>query len=183
MSRNSKITADSYKDLFYNFYPRLLSFCQRYVSDTTIAEEIVEECMLYVWERRKDMNKVRDLKSYLYTMAKNKALAHIKQRDKIVSLDTQKYDSISEVDEFIIEEEVHSVLIEALDNLPEKCKNIFKLSCLEGLKYKDIAEDLNISVNTVKSQRSRAIALLKNHLKDHPSLAIYASILLKFPFF
>ncbi|SFS64954.1 RNA polymerase sigma-70 factor, ECF subfamily [Zhouia amylolytica] len=174
-----KITAGSYKEIFYSFYPRLLSFCEKYVKDTYAAEEIVEECMLYLWERKSDMNKIDDLKSYLYTMVKHKSYAYLKQTQKVVSLDAYKDDALSQEDAYIIEEEVHAILISALEKLPERCRKVFELSCLEGLKYKDIAEDMDISVNTVKSQRARAIELLKIQLKDHPILLGYLAFLLK----
>ncbi|MCF8715592.1 RNA polymerase sigma-70 factor [Joostella atrarenae] len=161
----------------------MLSFCMKYTKDESMSEEIVEECMVYLWERRKDLEEVRDLKAYLYTMVKNMALRSIKQRDKVVSLDAQKYDQLSESEEFSLEEDVHSVLLNALETLPEKCKIVFKLSCIEGLKYKDIAEDLNISVNTVKSQRARALELLKSRLNNYSFLVIYILFLLKRLFF
>nr|WP_278286665.1 RNA polymerase sigma-70 factor [Zhouia spongiae] len=165
--------------MFYNLYPRLLSFCIKYVKDPFAAEEIVEECMLYLWERKNDLAEVMDLKSYLYTMVRNKAYAYLKKNSKVVSLDSGFGESVSQEDEYIIEEEVHATLIAALNTLPEKCRRVFELSCLEGLKYKDIAEDMGISVNTVKSQRSRAIELLKTQLKDNPLLLIYLSMMLK----
>lgn len=153
------------------------------MEDKNTAEEIVEECMVYLWERKERMSQVKDIKSYLYTMVKNKAFAHLKQVDKTVSLDAQPYEQFSQSDEFTIEEDVHAILLNAIDSLPEKCKVVFKLSCLEGIKYKDIAEDLNISVNTVKSQRARALELIKEKLKGQSILAVYLLFLLKLLFF
>ena len=63
-----------------------------------------------------------------------------------------------------------SILIDVLNSLPEKCKEVFELSCLEGMKYKDIAAQLNISVNTVKSLRVRAVELLKEKLTNESEL-------------
>lgn len=163
--QNTKIDYNTFKDIFYTLYPKLFSFCMKYVENEFEAEEIVSECMLYIWEEKKNLEKIRNLKSYLYTMVKNKCYAHLKHNKKIVSIECDVHCSYSLEEEYIIEEEVHSVLIEALNTLPEKCRKVFELSCLEGLKYKEIAEDMNISVNTVKSQRARAIELIKIQLK------------------
>jgi RNA polymerase sigma-70 factor (ECF subfamily) len=81
------------------------------------------------------------------------------------------------MEQLILEEEVHYLLFQALDSLPEKCRQVFELSCLEGMKYKDIAEDLQISINTVKSQRARAIDLLRKQLKDYPFFQLFLSII------
>lgn len=103
-------------------------------------------------------------------MVKNGSVTALKKQQKNVKLDESLSDDVLEFDFNILEEEVYAVLIEALNSLPEKCKEVFELSCLEGMKYKDIAEQLAISVNTVKSQRARAIELLKERLKNHSEL-------------
>lgn len=140
------------------------------MKDNFAAEEVVENVMLQLWENRLKFEKINDIKSYLYTMVKNGSLAVLKQQQKNVNLDESISDDTLEFDFNILEEEVYSVLIDALNSLPEKCKEVFELSCLEGMKYKDIAEQLAISVNTVKSQRARAIELLKEKLKNHSEL-------------
>ncbi|WP_223678155.1 RNA polymerase sigma-70 factor [Flavobacterium hibisci] len=156
--------------MFYSLYPRLVSYSFGLVKDIFIAEEVVENVMLQLWENRFKFEKVNDVKSYLYTIVKNGSVAALKKQQKSIQLDETFSDEPSEFDFNILQEEVYSVLIEALNSLPEKCKEVFELSCLEGMKYKDIAEQLNISVNTVKSQRTRAIELLKEKLKNHSEL-------------
>lgn len=103
-------------------------------------------------------------------MVRNGSLLALKKEQKVVELDHKLSDETTEFDFNILEEELYSDLIDALNSLPEKCKEVFELSCLEGMKYKDIAEQLNISINTVKSQRARAIELLKEKLKNHSEL-------------
>lgn len=140
------------------------------MKDNFAAEEVVEDVMLELWENRLKFEKVNDVKSYLYTMVKNGSLAALKKQQKNVKLDESLSDDVLEFDYNILEEEVFSVLIDALNSLPEKCREVFELSCLEGMKYKDIAEQLAISMNTVKSQRARAIELLKEKLTNYPEL-------------
>ncbi|MBD0830549.1 RNA polymerase sigma-70 factor [Aestuariibaculum sediminum] len=179
IAENTEITAIKFQEIYYTLYPRLLSFSLKYVKDQFVAEEVVEDCMLYLWEKRKELQAVNNLKSYLYTMVKNRSYAYLRNNHKEIPLETVNYESISQEDQYIIEEEAHAILLNAVEELPDKCKKVFKMSCLDGVKYKDIAQEMDISVNTVKSQRSRAIELLKRSLKDKPFVVLYLSLLLK----
>jgi RNA polymerase sigma-19 factor, ECF subfamily len=164
---------NAFKIIFNSYYHRLYSFSLNYVTEDYAAEEIVENVLLKLWQKRHKLDKIENLKSYLYTMVRNASLDYLKKEKKFVRLDIKKHDSVTSKDQFIIEEETHAILFQALENLPKKCRKIFELSCLEGLKYKDIAEDLQISINTVKSQRSRAIELLKSYLKNYPLYQLF----------
>ncbi|WP_194768453.1 RNA polymerase sigma factor [Tamlana sp. I1] len=167
----------AFKLIFDTYFKRLYAFSLQYVEDKYAAEEIVENTLLKLWQKRDKLDKIDNLKSYLYTMVRNGSLDYIKKEKKFIRLDLKKHDAIALKDQFIIEEETYAVLFQALENLPTKCRKVFELSCLEGVKYKDIAEDLQISINTVKSQRARAIELLKFHLKDYPLFQILLAIL------
>ncbi|OXA75147.1 RNA polymerase sigma-70 factor, ECF subfamily [Flavobacterium aquidurense] len=159
-----------YKELFYSLYPRLVSYSYSFVKDNFLAEEVVENVMLQLWENRLKFEKIIDVKSYLYTMTRNGSLLIIKKEKKVVELNDELAHETLDFDFNIVKEELYATLIDALNSLPEKCKEVFELSCIEGLKYRDIAEQLNISINTVKSQRARAIELLKVKLKNHSEL-------------
>lgn len=159
---------NAFKIIFDTYYKRLYLFSLSYVDDKFAAEEIVENTLLKLWQKRNKLDKIKNLKSYLYTMVRNASIDYNKKEKKFVRLDVEKHDSFPQRDQYIIEEETHAILFQALEKLPEKCRKVFELSCLDGVKYKDIAEDLQISINTVKSQRARAIELLKSHLKNHP---------------
>ena len=166
-----------FQNLFHKLYPRLLSYAADIVSDTQTAEDIVENTMFKLWRDRDKFKNVLNIKSYLYAMVRNDAyrIAN-KEKGKIFLNEELTEDHYEDFDEKILEEEVYAILIEQLNQLPEGCKEIFELSAIEGLKYKEIASNLNISVNTVKSQRARAIKLLKEKLKNHPFLLLLVAI-------
>ena len=147
------------------------------MSDPQAAEDIVENTMFKLWRDREKFNNVLNIKSYLYAMVRNDAyrIAH-KENEKIFLNEELTQATYDDVDEKVLEEEVYAILIEHLNQLPEGCKEIFELSTIEGLKYKEIASKLDISVNTVKSQRARAIKLLKEKLKNHPFLLLFLTI-------
>lgn len=164
---------DAFKIIFNTYYKRLYAFSLNYVSEGYIAEDIVENVLLKLWEKRHRIGEIDNLKSYLYTMVKNASIDYLKKKKKFVRLDIQKHDLSMANEQYVIEEETHAILFQALASLPEKCRKVFELSCIEGIKYKDIAEDLQISVNTVKSQRARAIELLKQCFKEKPFYQLF----------
>lgn len=163
---------DNFETLFNSLYPRLIVYSINFVNDKVIAEEIVGDCFVKLWERRKELGHIGNIKSYLYTMVKNASFDHLERSKKMISFELEDYDAGVKIEQDLIEDEVHAILYEALGKLPEKCRKVFELSCLMGLKYKDIAYDLDISVNTVKSQRARAILLLQEQLKNNPFLMV-----------
>ncbi|UMB52496.1 RNA polymerase sigma-70 factor [Lutibacter sp. A64] len=166
---------NAFKLIFDAFYDRLYAFSYQYVKEKYAAEEIVENTMLMVWEKRKHLDAIQNLKSYLYKTVRNASLDYLKKSSKTVQLDTELHDT--QFNQFIIEEETHQYFINAMELLPDKCRQIFKMCCIEGIKYKDVAEDLNISINTVKSQRARAVKLLQSHLKDKPFYLIILNLM------
>lgn len=147
-----------------------MSYSYGFVKDNFLAEEVVGNVMLQLWENRVKFEKIIDVKSYLYTMVRNGSFLILKKEQKGIQLNPELSHETLDFDFNVLEEELYSTLIQALNSLPEKCKEVFELSCIEGLKYKDVAEQLNISINTVKSQRARAIELLKVKLKNHSEL-------------
>ncbi|TRZ41290.1 hypothetical protein DMZ48_17835 [Robertkochia solimangrovi] len=155
-----------------------MGYSMRFVKDEYIAEEVVGDVMFKLWNERTRFESIKDIKPYLYQMVRNASIDHIRKNQKIHSLDPDFDTGDSEDFDFdFLEEEVHSVLIQALQNLPEKCRRVFEHSCLEGMKYKEIAELMEISVNTVKSQRTRAIELLQNQLRNHPLIVLILAFL------
>ncbi len=172
-----KNDSKAFKIIFDTFYHRLYAFSLNYVTEGYMAEEVVENVLLKLWKKRNKLDNIENLKSYLYTMTRNASLDYLKKERKYVHLDIEKHGSGTSTDQYIITEETHAILFQALEILPKKCRKVFELSCLEGIKYKDIAEDLQISINTVKSQRARAIELLKNHLKNQPLYQVFLTTL------
>ncbi|WP_268223959.1 RNA polymerase sigma factor [Sinomicrobium oceani] len=164
--KNTTLSQHSFRDIFYELYPRLYSNSLKLVRDEFVAEEIVEDAMLALWERRDKIREIQDIKSYLYIVVRNGALAHLRKHRKessqdITGIDIEDHDIY---ETYIIEEELHARLFGALKELPEKCREVFLLSCIYRMPYKEIGKELNISVNTVKSQRSRAIEILRGKL-------------------
>jgi len=173
--REGKIEA--FESVFHQLYSRLCSFSLDYTKDNTIAEEVVGDSFLVVWNRREKFKDINGLKSYLYSTVRNASLDYLKKNGEVIPIDIETPDSTKNMEFQMIEEEIHSMLYHALDSLPDKCKKVFKMSCLDGVKYQDIADDMQISLNTVKSQRARAIQLLKDKFDGQPFYTLFLSAL------
>ena len=156
-----------------------------YVLSDEDAENIVQDVFLELWEKKEILALPVNIIAYLFTAIKNRCIDLLRHR--IVAKDTEdkmqaeyrltlqmKYYSLEAFDNELFEEEnIEQVLSKAIDSLPEKCREIFIKNKIEGKKQKDIAAELNISVNTVESQMGIAYKKLKSELKDYFPLFIF----------
>jgi RNA polymerase sigma-70 factor, ECF subfamily len=142
------------------------------VKDQQAAEDIVQDVFLKLWKIRKDIDFAVPLKSYLYRATTNSAINWLNKNKNIVSeseisqLETKNLSPFNAEDNLNIRE-LEIKIREAIDKLPPKCKAIFVLSRYEGLKYKQIAEHLDVSVKTVENQMSIALEKLRKDLEPY----------------
>ncbi len=166
-------------EMLFNFYcQRLINFTRRYVFDIQIAENIVQDVFVHVWNHRMILDPSRLIKSYLFKAVKNEALKEIRHRDvekrsqqKLIDLIEPDIDPERELTTNEMNKEIH----QAINELPDKCKEIFKMNRFDGLKYAEISEILNISEKTVETQMGRALKKLRIRLQ--PLLPLILSIL------
>ena len=160
----------AFTTIFNNYYEPLYRFAARIIREAEIAEGIVQEVYVKIWINKNKINLSYDLKTYLYSAVKNHCLNHIKKNKKFISVEETSENpspGISVEEKFIKDEKIRA-MNEAIERLPDRCKRIFMMKKYDELSYKEIAEILNISVNTVKTQMKRALkSLVKqlSHLK------------------
>jgi len=176
--RNIKIKMDkrSFEELFRSFFPSLVLFAQKYVPDQDTAKEIVHNVFINLWEKRQQVDTGSPLKSYLFTSVHNRCLNYIRDQKKFDKDDTifQRLDSTDFSDGVyrLEEQELEQRIYDALQSLPEKCREIFMMNRFDGLKYAEIAEKLGISVKTVETQMSKALKILREKLIDYLGMII-----------
>lgn len=160
-----------YESLFNNYYPPLKQFAFRFLYDEAACKDVIQDVFTVLWDKRQEIA-ISSLKSYLYTAVKNKCLTQIRNlgiKDKHQVMLVDAYLTTQEEAD-IDEPELHQQVKEALNQLPTEMKRIFRLKYVHGLSMAEIAEDLDISVSTVKTQLSRARQKLRQLLFEHTYL-------------
>lgn len=168
----------TYEMLFKTWYQPLCQYAYSFLQDREDAEEIVQSTFVNVWEKRESLAIHTGVKPYLYAMVRNASLNAIKHEkirqrhaDHSLQMADQGYNSVSGT---IQGAELESLIQKAIEQLPEQCKLIFKMSRYEELKYAEIAEQLNLSVKTVENQIGKALKIMRENLKEYlPTLFIF----------
>ncbi|SIQ36028.1 RNA polymerase sigma factor [Maribacter ulvicola] len=150
-----------FKKIFYEFYEDLVNYAHGYLFDKGRSEDMVQDVFITLWEKADTIEINTTLKGYLYAMVRNKSLnllKSIKITDSTQVLELQAIldDTYNHEDTIETTNKIHNQLLNIIDTLPEKMQVIVKMRYLENYRYAEIAEELKISVNTVKTQLKRA---------------------------
>lgn len=150
-------------ELYKLFHKRLQHFSRLIIRNDQIAEEVVDDVFVKLWARRNKINEIENLTVYLYIAVKNQSLnALSKKAQELITesfnyLDIDIEEAVGSPDELMITSEMMHRMQAAVDALPPRCKMIFKLIREDGLRYKEVAQILNISVNTIDVQMAIAV--------------------------
>ena len=179
---------ENFDSIYINNFSRLFLFAKEYVLFDEEAENIVQDIFLMLWEKREALRVDVSLTAYLFTLVKNKCIDFLRhQMVEQMYSENVKHEYNEELNvklfalesfdhNFSSEEDIETLLRNAIDKLPERCRLIFIKSRIEGKKYKEIAEELNLSVNTVEGQISIALKKLREELKDYLPLLLFLFI-------
>jgi RNA polymerase sigma-70 factor (ECF subfamily) len=170
-----------FDELFRQYSKPLFYFAAKFVEDE-VAKDIVQDVFVKLWSGQEIIIS-KSLNALLFTMVKNSCLQHLeKQKVRSKYIESAKWRLQKEELQFymaettsLIEQELEDKLNEVLQGLPERCRQIFMLSRFEHKKYQEIADELNISVKAVEKQVSKALATIRNEMKDYLPLLMYIS--------
>lgn len=158
------------------YYDRLLYYAWTIIHDKETSRDIVQEAFISYWNQRAHvtLNSVQ-IRNFLYVNVKNSCLKHLRH-DKVVDkyIHLQDSDPVEEALALknMIQAEVLGEIYAAIESLPENCRRISKMGYIDGLKNQEIADKLDISINTVKTQKKRALQLLRLKLKPESFLTL-----------
>jgi RNA polymerase sigma-70 factor (ECF subfamily) len=152
-----------FKKLFEDFYGELVQYAHGYLFDNGSSEDVVQEVFVRLWERSDGIQIKSTLKAYLYAMVRNRCLNHLKSvkitdTARILEFRTTFADTGQNFDASINEDrdKAGREVLQMVDALPAKMKAVVKLRFISNYRYTEIADELGISVNTVKTQLKRA---------------------------
>ncbi len=169
-SRSPQEWNELFHSLYTNYYKKLCIFANSYLLDEDEAEEIVQRVMTKLWEQRQDYDTIINISSYLYRSVKNHCINTINHKKTEEKYKSETWNELKALEVSAIEndlsEEKEQKLKEAIANLPERCQDVLTLSKFQGLKNKEIAEQLNISVKAVEANITRAFATLRKTLQS-----------------
>lgn len=162
---------EAFSSFFASYAEQLYLYAAGFLGDREEARDIVQETFIYLWENRAKIKCTDTLYAYLLRSVKNQCInykLHLKVREKYLEEGLALQEETEEdVDEL---EELYEALRVSIDALPPKCREIFILGCVEGLSYKEVADRLGVSVNTVKTQIKVAYKKVKSDLDERNAL-------------
>lgn len=156
----------SFKKFFESFYPSLSLFANKYTRNHEISLDIAQEAFVYLWNKKEDIHSIDSAKSYLFKYVKNRSLNYLRDQEKHKSISFEQLDSEIFFRDNLIEEETYQMINMAIKNLTPQGQKVIELS-LDGLKNQEIANELNISINTVKTIKLRAFKCMREDLKEN----------------
>jgi RNA polymerase sigma-70 factor (family 1) len=166
---------DAFKNIFKLFHARLCFFARGLVLEETEAEDIIQDAFLKLWERRTNFEDFHSIKAFLYLTIKNACRNLYKHQQVIDKYNNAVLPSLLEENTIlsrIIEAEVVEEVFGALQQLPNGSRQVLHLSYFQGLSNQEVADQLQISINTVKTQKVRALHLLRGIMIKESPLAL-----------
>ncbi|RHJ86590.1 RNA polymerase sigma factor [Parabacteroides sp. AM08-6] len=166
----------AFSAIYDSYHIRMYSFAYKYLQNKALAEDAVQAVFLYIWERRAILNPDFSFKSFIFTLLKNHLLNMIRDRFSHMEKDLiylSKQPSFENPENLSDFDELVRALYTEIEALPARKRAICKLKIGEGLDNKEIASQLNISINTVKFQYSQSIKMLRDKLEKYSFLLLF----------
>lgn len=169
---------DAFRYIYDTYYGYLCAIAKGYLSDNEAAETVVGDVIYNIWEMRENLNIHTSLRSYLIRSVKNRSINYLQQEYISKEISINSLPEYTEIESFyfiekehplekVLESELEKTIAAAIGNLPEECQTAFILSRIYNKKYDEIADQMGISVNTVKYHIKNALSKLRLELKDY----------------
>ena len=156
----------AFKVVYEEYFAKLTQFIFKMSRNQNLSEEMAQQTMVKVWEQREKIILTTSLKSYLYKVSYNEYLMYLRTKSKFPNIEDAVIEAIDEIED----EQDNQILLDKIrkeiDNLPPKCREVFILSKINGMKYKEIAEQLNISTKTIESHMTKALKQIREALTE-----------------
>lgn len=161
-----------FRELFDVYHAQLFVLAKYYTKSNELAEEVVSDVFYKVWKNRQKLPKVSNLEGYLYTMAKHQSVDHIRSLSNVQFMSIDKAElnihlKSDDPEKQLLSDELFSLFEKSISSLPDKCGLVFRLVKQDGLKYREVAEMLDISVKTVEKHVGVALKIIRKDLEGY----------------
>lgn len=156
--------------IFEQHYPIVCSVIRRYIADPGLEKDLAQEVFVRFWEKRLQIDITSNLGAYLRRMAVNEALGHLRRKNRFAPDELPEqlpHSTTGAADEQLQASEMQQAVNRAIAALPERCRLVFQLSRYEEMTYREIADQLRISVKTVENQMGKALRSLRESLAEY----------------
>jgi RNA polymerase sigma-70 factor, ECF subfamily len=160
---------EAYTFLFHSHYKHLCTYSFRFVRNLEISEEIVQEVFFRIWEKRESLNLPENIESYLYRAVHNESINMCKKLQKEYHNKNQylkEFNTIENFNDFLVHKEIINNIKFAIDELPDRCREIFKMNRYSAMSYKEISIKLGITEKGVEFHMIKALKILREKLKE-----------------
>lgn len=180
----------AFKDVFRLLYPRLKGYCKLFISDDNKVEDLIQETFIALWERRDSIKTDQSVESYLFVILRNNCLNFLRKEkleNTTFSIDMEEVSELQYLyqidflgkEEKSLEEQLVESFQEAVEELPDKMKQVFKLCKIDGRKQKEVADEIGISLKMVEKHIAKAKEQIREKLiKQYPTLLVLIIMLL-----
>ena len=156
------MTGQEFDKYFRKLYLPLGMYALRIIGDSQISEDLVSDAFTKVWQKIGEGIEINNFRAYMYQSVRNECLTFLRNKKDFIGLEV-----IPEINEETIDTSERDAKIwKAIDELPEKCRKVFLLSKQEGLSNEEIAQEMEISIKTVKNQMTKAFSRLRESLSS-----------------
>lgn len=168
----------AFRYIFDKYYDYLCLIADSYLRDRFLSETIIGEIIYNLWEIKESVDIKYSLRSYLVRSVKNRCINYLQQEYVQREVSINQYEDRAAIEELyfieskhplenLLEQELENKINEVISNLPTECRQVFRMSRFDNMKYEEIASTLGISVNTVKYHMKNALMKLRMELKDY----------------
>jgi RNA polymerase sigma-70 factor (family 1) len=170
----------AFAEIYDSYYPRIYHFAFRLLQSRVVAQEVLQETMLKLWQLGDQLYKIDNLEAYLHTTVRHHAIDLLRKRELSARVEAEigynLEDTHNETEENILLNETRKILEEGIRQLPRQQHLVYQLCQQQGLKYEEAAARLNISHGTVQTHMKLALKFLRRYMQEHADLAILVVI-------
>ena len=184
-SKNQSSELDNFFSEIYRLhYGELCDYAMRFIDDRDECEEIVQDIVFKLWQQKELLGTIKSIRAYLYRSVHNRCLNYIKHelhKEKYIDkawgeLKKIELQNFEDVQNRELEEKLHG----AINDLPDRCREVFMLSRFDGKKNKEISEQLGISIKAVEANITRALGAIREKLKSYLHIDLLVTITVLF---